>query len=178
MLRESQEQTAQSLQRLAVALEQGQAMSRRHQPSPGQVAVPDAETYADLIRSLDALRRSMEEDSQRTQEMLRNHAVDGGESLVTTRRLNTVTLWSELEALEKAWRIDEDAASRSQYFQTAKDLLLAYGPPTEIFRPKGGILFYYRNHPAGSAGPAWYFRLQDDMVVEFFLEDEEISEDQ
>ena len=176
-LREAQEQTASSMERLALALEQSQAMSRRQQDNPGKPGAADVGSYAALIESLDALRASIEEDSLRTQEMLLRNPGGEGESLVTTRRRNTVTLWSELEALEQAWRVDEEAASRSQYFQTAKDLLQAFGPPTEIFRPKSGILFYYRNHPPGTPGPAWYFRLQDDMVVEFFLEDEMMKEE-
>lgn len=177
LLREAQEQTASSLVRLALALEQDQALSRRHQGDPRQPNALDQESYSTLVASLDALRRSIEEDSMHTQEMLSRSPAGEGESLVTTRRRNTVTLWAELEALEQTWRVDEAAASRSQYFQTMKDLLQAYGPPTEIFRPKGGILFYYRNHPPGTPGPAWYFRLQDDMVVEFFLEDEMMEED-
>lgn len=96
----------------------------------------------------------------------------GGEPLLETKKRNAVTRWDDLAVLERAWRTDSDQANHSQYFQTAQDRLEAYGPPTEIFRPTGGLLFCYRRHAEGSAGPAWYFRLQDGIVVEFALEDE------
>jgi hypothetical protein len=79
-----------------------------------------------------------------------------------------------LASLERDWRFDRTRASRSQYFQTARDLLRTYGPPSAIYRPqRGGLQFVYRAHAEGDAGTAWYFQVQEGYVVEFFIEDEQ-----
>ena len=46
--------------------------------------------------------------------------------------------------------------------------MLSYGPPTDIYRPSGGLLFHYKR---GEDQPSRYFRLQDGIVVEFWVED-------
>lgn len=175
-LRRTQERTAASLEGLAQALDRlswpnAPASSTRESEGPLPATSFDA-----LIASLDLLRESLEKESAQTRELIRGMPGSKSESLAETRKRKTAPDWLALTELERSWRTDADQANRSQYFQTAQDLLEAYGTPTEIFRPKGGVLFYYRRHPEGSAGPAWYFRLQDSMVVEFWIEDEVTGE--
>ena len=55
-------------------------------------------------------------------------------------------------------------------------LVERYGAPHSIYRPAGSLLFVYRRHEEGGAGPAWYFRIQDGIVVEFWVEDEEVED--
>ncbi|MEM9380364.1 MAG: hypothetical protein AAGB93_10490 [Planctomycetota bacterium] len=125
-----------------------------------------------LAARLDELRASLEFESRRTQEAIRSAPAFGGETLGDVRRRVTDVAWAALDGLEEDWRTDERSADRSQRFQTARDLLETYGPPSSIYRPKGGLLYVYRRHDDGQAGPAHYFRLQDGYVVEFFVEDE------
>jgi len=173
-LARSQERTAAALERLEEILTERldvptlEASARRAVGS-----APAAETFDQLIASLDALRATLEAESRRTQELIRRAPAFGGESLREVHDRSPGPDWGALGELERGWRADEREANRSQYLQTARDLLEAYGPPTAIYRPKDGLLFVYRRHAEGQSGPAWYFRLQDGMVVEFHLEDEQ-----
>ncbi len=109
--------------------------------------------------------------------MIRSAPVLGGEHLTEVRDRRVDPDWVALGVLEESWRRSQEVTDRSQYFQTPRELLEAYGPPTAIYRPsKGGMLFHYRHHAEGEAGPSWYFRLQDGIVVEFFVEDDESDE--
>ncbi|MEM1452009.1 MAG: hypothetical protein AAF957_13895 [Planctomycetota bacterium] len=173
-LREAQERTAASL----AALERSAAdaaLAPVPSPSGGRRVAADAGEVpglAELAASLDGLRASLETQSKRTQEAIRSAPAFGGETLSDVRRRVTSVEWGALDELEEQWRSDERATDRSQAFQTARDLLATYGPPSAIYRPKGGLLYVYRRHAEGQAGPALYFRLQDGYVVEFFVEDE------
>ena len=138
---------------------------------------PAPESLEDLVRSLDALRTTIERESGETQDLIRSAPAFGGESLVALRDRRAAPDWAELTDLEQAWREDEEAADRSQYLLTPRDLVDRYGPPSAIYRPQGGMLFCYRQHAQGEAGPAWYYRIQDGYVVEFFLEDEGVESD-
>ena len=173
-LARSQERTAAALEHLEEVLADrldvpAPAMSARHPLA----SAPGPESFDYLIASLDALRATFEAESGRTRELIRSAPAFGGESLREIRGRSAGPNWIALDELERSWRTDGQQANRSQYLQTARDLLEAYGPPSAIYRPQGGILFVYRRHAEGEAGPAWYFRIQDGIVVEFFLEDEE-----
>ncbi len=129
-------------------------------------------SMAALRESMDALRLAYEAESDETQEILRSAPALGGESVRAARERRSEVDWEALKVLETAWRSDPDAADRSQYFQTARDLVEAYGPPTAIHRPKGDLAFYYHRGPSQSPGPAWYFRIKEGLVVEFFIDDQ------
>jgi hypothetical protein len=175
-LSRSQNRTAEALERLERLLSRGLDARPSSTDARREVAAgPEPQSLEGLIASLDALRASIETESRRTQELIRSAPAFGGESLSELRQRRTVTDWTTLEGLEQSWRADPDLASRSQYLQTARDLLESYGPPTAIYRPKGGMLFHYRRHAEGAAGPSWYFRLQDGLVVEFFVEDDVVE---
>ncbi|MFT5287065.1 MAG: hypothetical protein ACI8TQ_003241 [Planctomycetota bacterium] len=128
------------------------------------------QTLAELVRSLDSLRSSIEQESLTTQEMIRSGSAFGGESMLKLRDQKTDPSWIALEELEQSWHANPEAANRSQYFLTPQDLLKRYGPPTAIYRPQGGLNFYYRKHPKGESGPAWSFRVQDGIVVGFLVD--------
>lgn len=175
-LTRTQERTVQALERLETLLAERldapvlQAAPRRPVDDGSGTSV---ESLDELVEALNALRLSLETESRRTQELLRDAPALGGESLLAVRERRIAPDWVALEDLEKTWRQDEDLADRSQYFQTARDLLETYGPPTAIYRPKGGgLLFHYRNIPLDTPGTSWYFRLQDGFVVEFWIEEE------
>jgi len=170
-----QERTLATLERLAAARED--EIAEPYSPAV-RTEVPAREpaptTLDGLVQSLDALRGTLELESRRTHELLRAAPTAlGGESLLKTRERRAETDWPALLRLEQSWRTDPVAADRSQYFQTARDLLETYGPPSAIYRPEGGLLFHYRRSPDQGGGPEWYFRLQDGFVVEFFVEDPE-----
>jgi hypothetical protein len=176
-LTRSQERTAAALERLerllAARLEAPAGERRALDPNAG----PGPKDLAALVASLDALRAGIEEESRRTREAIQGAPALGGESLLDVKRRKATPDWLALDELGERWRADERLASRTQYLQTARDLLGAYGPPSAIYRPSGGgVLFVYRRHAEGEAGPAWFFRVQDGMVIEFFLEDEQPAE--
>ena len=132
--------------------------------------VVEGPSLDELVESLAALRASLETESRRTQDLLRSAPALGGESLLETRQRRSAVDWPALERLEQSWRADARAADRSQYFQSARDLLETYGPPTAIYRQeKGGMLFHYSRSPKGVSGS--YFRLHDGIVIEFFVQD-------
>lgn len=172
-LAQSQERTALALERLEAVL--ADRLDTPPPPGSARSAVssgPAPESFDELIVSLDALRTTFEAESRRTQELIRTAPAFGGESLQEVLQRSSGPNWISLEELEKSWRADKSQANQSQYFQTSRDLLVAYGPPTAIHRPTGGLLYAYRRHAEGGAGPAWFFRMQDGIVVEFFLLDE------
>lgn len=174
-LRRAQERTADVLGRLEAFLG-----ARLEAPPPEPAArspqgeLPTPESFEALARSLDAVRVAFERESTQTRELLRA-APALHESLRELRTRRAEIDWAALEQLETRWRGDPEGADRSQHFQTARDLLEAYGPPTAIYRPKSGMLFHYRR-AEGEPGPSWYFRLQEGFVVEFFVEDEPAEE--
>ncbi len=135
-------------------------------PAPG----PAVADLGALAQSIDALRVTFQAETQRTQELLRSAPALGGESLIDVRARRSEIDWVALELLEERWNEDERASDRSQYFQSARDLIEAYGPPSAIYRPKGGVLFVYRRADPSVPANSWYFRLQDDYVVEFWIE--------
>lgn len=164
-LARAQERTASVLERLESSLE----LARPGPPGPtripaGAPAPPDS--LPELIADLDELRRTIAEESRLTREALRSAPLLGGEGLTEVRDRRRDPDWQALDRLLEAWRRDPRAADRSQYFQTARDLLETYGPPTRIFHSQEALLFHYRRHPEGETGPEWYFRLQDGMVIE------------
>ena len=91
----------------------------------------------ELTVSLEQLRESIEAESRRTQEVIRNAPVFGGESLNELRDRTADTNWTDLEALEENWRSDPTATARSQHFQSARDLLEAYGPTERDLSTEG-----------------------------------------
>ena len=128
------------------------------------------DSFTQLARSLDALRESFERETTATQEVLRSSPVFGEEALRVLRDEKLDPDWRALEELEQSWIANPEQANRSQYFLTPQDLLKLYGPPTNIYRPQGGLNFYSRQHPKGDSGPAWSFRIQEGFVVGFWLE--------
>ena len=131
--------------------------------------LPTDRSFEALSRSLDQLRETLDRELAETQAVIRAAPAFGGESLVSVRDRRKATNWPALDRLLDQWRLDEDAANRSQYFQTPRDLMEVYGAPTDIYRPPNGMLFHYRK-PGDSVDHAWYFRIQDGFVVEFFVE--------
>ena len=181
-LRQTQEQTNAILGQLEALLADRLAQppssgERQAEGNTPLVAPESIESLEDLVRSLDQLRATFERESGETQDLIQSAPAFGGESLVQVRDRRQDTDWNALTSLEERWREDPNAADRTQYFQTAQDLLEAYGPPTAIYRPKGGLLFYYRRLPEDVPGPSWYFRMQDGIVIEFYVEDETGEED-
>jgi len=179
----AQVQTAQALEDLGaalVALQPGPLL-----PPPTRELVVEAsesgllagEPLETLARTLESVRVTFERELGETRSLIRAAPAFGGESLTNVRDRRRETDWVALESLERNWRVDTTQADRSQYFQTPRDLLEAYGPPTAIYRPKGGLLFHYRQQPEGVPGPSHYFRLQDGIVIEFFIEDETGEDD-
>lgn len=166
----AQERTIEALE--ALKQPQLQAPASAREVASGEAPITD---MTELIVALDELRRSLAEESRATRQALAT--TKGAERLVEVRDRRLDPNWPELDTLHEQWVKNEDHANRSQYFQTARDLLDKYGPPTAIYRPTGGMLFYYRRHPEGEAGPAWYFRLQDGIVIEFFVELEEANDE-
>ncbi len=142
-------------------------------PSP---VMPSEDVLRELSVNLAALTRVLRQAGEST-DPSGALSLAVGESLSSVRDRRAVTDWVRLDELGESWRQDERGADRSQYFQTARDLLETYGPPTAIYRPDGGLLFYYRQGPEDLPGPAWYFRLQDGIVIEFFMEHEEEEQD-
>ena len=185
-LRPVLEQMAQGQSELRAAIE---ALTARLEPRESvQLAAPRlaerisertgfAPDLAALIESMDALRASLNELASPIQAGKQASLPSIGGRLRDARQRHPEIQWGTLDSLDEAWRNDSHAADRSQHFQTAKDLLVEYGPPSAIYRPKDGLLFVYRHHPEGAAGRAWYFRLQDGFVVEFWIEDEELEAD-
>ncbi|MEM7307460.1 MAG: hypothetical protein AAF682_12355 [Planctomycetota bacterium] len=177
----SQRQTAEVLARLEALLGERlnaptPSLAGEREPVGAPAPAPDLD---ELVRSLDELRATLAQlaaESTRTQELLRTASAFGGDDLHRMSSERVGPDWAALELLGERWNGDPDEADRSQYFQTPRDLIAAYGPPSSIYRPKGGLLFVYRRHPEGQGGLAWYFRIQDGIVVEFFLEDEEPDE--
>ena len=170
-LNESQQESRAVMQELVVSLASISKQASRAPSSREVVGGLPAPSLDELVASLDALRVSIESNSQQTRDMLQTTIGDAGESLVETKERNTLTNWPALEGLEHEWRANPDQATREQYLQTARDLLEAYGPPTAIYRPKSGLLFHYRRHAEGAPGVEWYFRMQDGIVIEFYVED-------
>ena len=106
-------------------------------------------SLGELAESLEALRKSIESESRRTQDVIRNAPAFGAESLRDIRGRTVDTNWADLETLEQNWRSDPTTTARSQHFQSARDLLENYGPPNAIYRPKGGLHYVYRRHAEG-----------------------------
>jgi hypothetical protein len=173
-LRRSHERTAELLERIEARLAQRlEAPPAERTARAPQGELSERESFDELAKSLDALRDTFERESSETQAVIRRSPAFGGESLVEARRRRSDVDWVALQDLEARWRSEPGLANRSQYFQTLHDLLETYGPPTAIYRPgKGGMLLHYRRAPEGTLGPSWYFKLEDGIVVEFFLEDE------
>ena len=192
-LRASQDEVLAALERLTRILEpalaagadtSGGMLASQREAVPGgkrasagsELLDTDVEALRTLAVELGELRGFVQEEAAATRELLRTVPA-AQESLVeVSERLNQPD-WGALGNLEARWRADAEATDKSQYFQSPRDLLEAYGPPTAIYRPKGGMMFHYRAAPEGVPGPSWYFRLQDGIVVEFFLEDETGDED-
>lgn len=133
--------------------------------------------FAELIASLDALRHSLATEAQKTQALIRTAPAFGGETLNQVRKRRSEIDWHSLESLRAKWEHDADEANRTQYLQSAKDLVEAYGPPSAIYRPKDGLLFTYRGPEEEGRTRTWYFRLKDGFVIEFFVEWEELEEE-
>ena len=171
-LSRAQERTADALERLERRLADRPAApgADQREPLPGAGLEPGS--FEELLAALEAMRGAIELESRRTRELLRDAGVPGAGSLRDAGGRSTTPDWAALADLERAWRGDPEEADRSQYFQTVRDLLETYGRPTAIYRPQNGMLFHYRRHPEGAAGPSWYFRLQDGMAVEFWVEDD------
>ncbi len=172
-LRQAQARTAGVLERLEELFAEPELAPAA---TPGErVAIgdfPPPESFDALARSLDALRATLERESNETQSLIRSAPALGGETLIDVRDRRADVDWVALEALAERWHGDAHAADRSQYFQTSRDLLEAYGPPSAIYRPKDGLLFKYRDAPEDVPAPSWYFRLKDGIVIEFWLETE------
>jgi len=159
---------ARALERVLPVLERTAAGAEHELVAPHGPAVrsevgaePDRASLEDLVESLDALRVSLETESRRTQELLRSAPVLGGATLLETRRRHTDVDWPALEQLEQSWRADPQATERAQRFSTARDLLEAYGPPTEIQAHDGVLKFRYKRE----GGTEWSFQLADGFVV-------------
>ncbi len=172
-LRGSQERMAQVLARLEALLAERLAAPvppREPAGTNAEGGLPASASLATLAHEVGDLRAALERESSATRDLIRAPAPEPRESLLELRRRRPDNDWAALEELGERHRLDEDAADRSQYFQTPRDLLEAYGPPTAIHRPKGGgLLFHYRREPEGMPGTSWYFRVQDGFVVEFFV---------
>ena len=130
----------------------------------------------DLVLSLDALRVAVEAESERLHGALRDLDSERGPSLTDARERRPEANWDGLEELEKEWRLGGEASTRSELLSSVSELVERYGAPHSIYRPAGSLLFVYRRHEEGGAGPAWYFRIQDGIVVEFWVEDEEVED--
>lgn len=168
--RELQQRTLDALERLGEEL----AASRGAPAADARRAVGEplsALQVGELLRSLDALRLSFEAQTTRTLERIAEAPIFRDEPLSRVRERRRDVDWSALDALRAQYGADPRAADASQYFLSARELLEIYGPPSDIFRPsKGGLLFHYRRAPRDVEAPAWYFRVQDGFVVEFFVE--------
>jgi hypothetical protein len=165
---------------LAVLERLEQALAGLTAPVPEErraVSAAPPPSLDELVASLDALRATIEAETRRTQELIRDAPAFGGESLQSVRERNAATDWTALDRLESDWRTDGKAVDRSQQLQSPRDLLRAYGPPSAIYRPQGGMLFVYRRHAEGQSGPAHYFRLQEGMVIEYWVEDEKVEQE-
>lgn len=171
-LRAAHERTAQVLERLVGVLEgEGVDLASaevRAQRTPAQEA--EAPELDALVASLDALRELLARENDETQALIRSAPAFGGESLLDLRERRVDNDWVALGGLDELWQLDERRADRSQYFQTARDLLERYGPPTAIYRPSDSLLFVYRQAPEEVSGKSWYFRLKDGIVIEFWVE--------
>lgn len=167
---EAQERTLAVLERLAEGLEAGplpapvRAMPARARVEAERAGDSSSERW---LSALEDVRATFATESHRTQELLRGAPALGGESLTEVRERRRDTDWNALEVFEAAWRRDSKAASRTCHFLTMRELLEAYGPPTDLYRPQGGLIFHY----ARDAGPEWYFRLQDGTCIEAWVED-------
>ncbi len=168
-LTRSQERTAEALERLGERLGERLAM-----PSPSARAAAGStravSSMPELIASLDALRRTFAEESRRTRETLRAAPAIGGERLTDVRDRRAEPDWNNLADVRAAWRTDEAATKRTQYFQTARDVLASYGPPMAVYNHENSMLLHYQRE---EQGPSWYFRLSDGIVVDFWLDDVE-----
>lgn len=140
--------------------------------SPAPAVGPESDALTTLAEGIDAL--TLELETLRTQPSSRAaQAPNAQVSLLEMRDRRPEPDWERLGELEQSWRADERGTDRAQYFQSIHDVLELYGPPSAIYRPKsGGILLCYRKHPEGTAGPVWFFRYQEGMIVEFFFEDQ------
>lgn len=171
-LRASQDRTSEALLRLEQALRSRPAATGSEPVLREPLGeLPTAESFEALAASLDALRETFERESGETQQLIREAPVFGGESLLELRKSRPRTNWAALEELAGLWREDERAADRSQYLQSTRDLLRAYGPPTRIYTPADSLLFHYRREPEGVPSPSWYFKLRDGIVIEFYMND-------
>ena len=175
-LRRSQQETVAVLRGIQQVLAEGRlpaaATPTEGGASTAEAPVLDGAALEALTASVDALRLSLERQRDGAYALETLAAGPAGESLARVRDRQPVTNWGRLDVLAEYWQLDEREADRSQYFQTPRDLLETYGPPTAIYRPKDGLLFSYRRQPEGEPGPVWYFRLKDGIVIEFFVEHE------
>lgn len=170
----AQDRTAEALERLERTIgTRLEAVDSDRAPAGVDASPRAPESLDGLIASLDSLRVSIENESRRTQEIMRSSPAFAGESMADVRERRATPDWAVLNDLQARWSLDQEATNRSQHLQTAQDLVATYGKPSTIYRPNGGILFVYRAHAEGEAGPASYFRLQDGMVVEYWLEHEQ-----
>lgn len=168
----AEQRTGAALARLEELLASRLAAPTIEPSARSPLELPTPASFEALARSLDAVRAAFERESAQTRELIRAAPGFPAESLREVRTRRGETDWSALEELEERWRTDPEAADRSQHFQTQRDLLEAFGPPTAIYRPESGMLFHYRRLPEDVPGPSSYFRLQDGFVVEFFIEGE------
>jgi hypothetical protein len=138
----------------------------------------DREALAEMVDSLDALRRALELNTLVAEAVAQRAGRPSDGGLFDASAIRHDVDWGALELLESSWRQDARATDRAQYFRSPADVLASYGPPSAIYRPaRGGLLFSYRRAPDEVLGPTWYFRVQDGMVVEFFVEDEIPAQD-
>lgn len=165
--RELQQRTLEAIERLGERLASAPAADGTRRAAD-ELPAPQVE---ELLRGLDALRESFEAQTTRTLDTIAAAPIFQEEPLSRVRERRRDVDWPALEALRAEYEADPRAADTSQYFLSARELLEVYGPPSDIFRPsKGGLLFHYRRAPRDVEAPAWYFRVQDGFVVEFFVE--------
>jgi len=162
----AQVRTAELLERVEAHLADDLERPAAPQRGSSSEAAPPPSLEA-LVGSLDALRASIEAESQRTQELIRRSPAMGGESLSSVRNRRAEPNWALLRTLANDWDRDLQLARRSQYFLSTREVLETYGPPTEVY--SGGQIVY-GGQPQDEDETTWNFRIVDGYVVDFHVE--------
>ena len=172
LLRESQAGNTLALERLeSIWLESSAPAAERSALLQGHA--PDSlPNFEALLGKLASLTQAVEQQGLQSQALLQQaiEQTTTKESLFQLNHRRESVNWAALDELLLSWESNEEAASRSQYFQTPRELLELYGPPTAIYNPTRGTLYHYRKFPAGTPGPNWYFRVKEGSVIEFWVE--------
>ncbi|MCB9913901.1 MAG: hypothetical protein H6828_01985 [Planctomycetes bacterium] len=156
----AQARTAEALASLEARVARAPGASQR-----APAAESDAPADLDeLAARLAALEARVERESRLTQERWRDAPPADEEHLRALRDEVALPNWSALDALHASWVADAQAARRSQLLKTARELMLEFGPPSQIYRPDGVTLFEYYRDPQG---PVLRFDLMDGLVTEF-----------